>query len=741
MAFTPKFVDLVRNFTTVQGTGPVVVGAAVSGYTGLAQALGPGDQFYYCLQSVDKPQEREVGRGTLQADGKVAREPVSGGPTDFSGGTKTIALVAAAEWFAKLEEVGGNGGQAPTTAASRSALAASPPAEGPKAAILAEAPREGLFLFDSSDLSAAVAADVQRAIYIAPTADLTGASGAWVRKFDGPVNPAWFGIVEGDAGGANGAGNSAAMAAMWAALAVRGVIYNANHRGLDPVRFGPGLYEFDDTIDIADGQLIFEGANGGGYRHTATELKFPAGVTGIRVQGHNTSGAIGPSDGSHYGGFGSAIRNLAIRGGYAGAGVEGEYHGIQLRGCAEIRNVFIEGFEGDGIHAQATAGSGTIEGNVNRTQIIQVRIEDCRNGAYFNGSDANICYIESVDCTSCRQWGFWESGFLGNTYMACHSSGCGTVPGSHPPSVATQGGNRYTVVAGQEVGASTNAPSGTTADNTWWYYLGAGAADATQNIAAWLSGTTYRAGGSYHSDGAGAFNQFIGCYQEGTTGIAQFSAPTLVLLGKMGAYKGDGAVITGAASGYVNVDRLRTVSTFRAEGTSVFGSTTSGTNLAVNFENGNSSNTLLLRSTVGGSTQTDGTLITSRNSGMTLRGYGVAGAQGNVNLASGTTIVARSKATGFNVLSGFSYQHNDLQVVGARKTGWAPDTGIAKRSANATYAAGAALAFGAAYDQAEHSVLSARLVAVEATLQDASQTIKALKDDLHANAGHGLIGA
>jgi hypothetical protein len=69
MPFTPKFVDLVRNFTTVQGSGPVVLGASVTGFTSINDALSTGDQFYYCLQSVDKPLEREVGRGTLQADG------------------------------------------------------------------------------------------------------------------------------------------------------------------------------------------------------------------------------------------------------------------------------------------------------------------------------------------------------------------------------------------------------------------------------------------------------------------------------------------------------------------------------------------------------------------------------------------------------------------------------------------------------------------------------------------------
>jgi hypothetical protein len=51
----------------------------------------------------------------------------------------------------------------------------------------------GEFIWDSSDLSAEVAADTQSGIYVAPSSDLTGASGAWVRQYSGAVNVKWFG--------------------------------------------------------------------------------------------------------------------------------------------------------------------------------------------------------------------------------------------------------------------------------------------------------------------------------------------------------------------------------------------------------------------------------------------------------------------------------------------------------------------------------------------------------------------
>lgn len=62
-------------------------------------------------------------------------------------------------------------------------------------ALLMEAGREGTFFFDPSDLSSEVAADTAQGIHVAPVADPTGASGAWVRRHSGGKDPRWFGAV------------------------------------------------------------------------------------------------------------------------------------------------------------------------------------------------------------------------------------------------------------------------------------------------------------------------------------------------------------------------------------------------------------------------------------------------------------------------------------------------------------------------------------------------------------------
>lgn len=522
MTFTPKFVDLVRNFTASTGTGPVAPGAAVSGYTGIAAALSPGDQFYYCLQSVDKPQEREVGRGTLLADGKIAREPISGALTSFTGGTKTIALVAAAEWFGKLEQEAGSSRSIEVK--GRGELALAPPERGPL--VLGEGGRHGLFVWDPADLSAMVAADTAQGIYVAPASAPTGVSGAWVRKFSGPVDPMWFGIVEGNAAGANGAANSTAMAAMLATLRARGKNPSTYYLGCETIRFPAGFFEFASTIELTDGTFIVEGASMGFPAGHATIIKFPAGVTGIRVHAYNTSGATGPADSPTHKGGQSIIRNLALRGGFTAA--EAEAHGIQLRGQARIEQVYIEEFEGDGIHGAATAGGASNEGNVNLSSIVHSRIQECRDGVYFDGADANAGTVIGVDCSSNRRWGFHDSSFLGNSYIGCHtaSNGNSAAANAIAPSTVHYGGFYYGVIAGQEAGASTNAPSGAATTNTWWYYHSAGGPHP--QFPDWASGTTYRAGGGYRSDNPNSRSVFTGCYMESDEGKGQIAAPAQV---------------------------------------------------------------------------------------------------------------------------------------------------------------------------------------------------------------------
>lgn len=79
-------------------------------------------------------------------------------------------------------------------ATSRTDLARFPSATG--FAYLSEDGRSGWFKWSTSNHSAAVTADSQQGIYVAPSSDTTGASGAWVRDVVlTDLNAQWFGVV------------------------------------------------------------------------------------------------------------------------------------------------------------------------------------------------------------------------------------------------------------------------------------------------------------------------------------------------------------------------------------------------------------------------------------------------------------------------------------------------------------------------------------------------------------------
>ena len=277
-AFTPRFVDLVRNTTSTTGTGNFVLGPAVAGFTSFATAIQPGESFYYSCAGVDKADECEVGRGTLQADGTISREPIGGSLTSFTGGTKTVALVAAAEWFAKVDQA--NGGAGPVDVANRAALAAGN-AQAGAARLLAEPGREGLFTFDSSDLATKVVADPRQAVYVTPQSDPTGASGAWVRAFD-ELKPEWFG-----AAGDGVTDDSAAFAAMRTlCLALRSG-EPVGPRTAPPIRLSRRTYFLASSFDWKGCTNVWRGVGSGLNQFpTGSVIKMAAGAIGRRYRRH-----------------------------------------------------------------------------------------------------------------------------------------------------------------------------------------------------------------------------------------------------------------------------------------------------------------------------------------------------------------------------------------------------------------------------------------------------------------------
>lgn len=294
-----------------------------------------------------------------------------------------------------------------------------------------------------------------------------------------------------------------------------------------------GIYNLGTTTLDIDFTVIIEGE--GTLVGYGSRLKWTGDCTGIRIQAYNTNGASGAVGSGTTGSY-TVIKSLGLFGPYEDTtdftgNTEGEFHGIHARSNYIIEDCHIEGFAGDGLHVLTSSGAGGAEeGNSNCSFVNRLAVKSVRNGAFIDGADGNAGTFIGIIGTYCRQHTVWDSSFLGNTHIGHHSANAGLVPGV-PPCLVSYSGNRYFVRQGQATGASTNAPSGTPADNTWWLYNGAGGVSLGLNIPAWVSGTTYREGGSYKVDSANSYSNWIGFYVEGGEASPQFMSPAVNIIG------------------------------------------------------------------------------------------------------------------------------------------------------------------------------------------------------------------
>lgn len=534
LPFTPKFVDLVRTLTMTQGLGPIIPGAAVRGFSGFAETLQPGDQFYYCMQSVERPDEREIGRGTLADDGSIARDPLNGEPTAFSPGAKTVALVAAAEWFEKQESaarLGGGGSSGEATIVRDRVTLGGLPTEAGAAMLLSEQGREGLFVFTEADLRALVFADKRQGLCIPPASDPSGASGAWLRRFEGPVNLMWFGaaadFVTDD------------LPAMQAALAVIKQRGTPNGYGGDRLYLPAGRYYFSSTVDVHCPVHIMGAGSAQNSNAISTVIRF----------GKNCNGFVFNHDNTHGDGLGtqglassSTLEGISLWGGNVdvnGTGTVTSYaagnsttgHGVRIRTTfVRLLDVFAGFFGGDGFHMNCTAGSGGYaEGNANSFYFANCQAQYNRGSGFLAaGTDANAGTVNSCSAISNGECGFKDYSFLGNSYVQCHARDNGVfdpVRSGGPTGTCKHGSDYFYVVAGQEGAASTTTPG--TNENVWRRFSG------NPDCKTWVSGATWAVGSPYATNPANvnARNILLGCYAEGSQAPVQATYPTLILGG------------------------------------------------------------------------------------------------------------------------------------------------------------------------------------------------------------------
>jgi len=116
-----------------------------------------------------------------------------------------------------------------------------------QSAILTESGREGTFVFDSANHSAHVTADPNQGLYVAPSSDPTGASGAWVRTSWANAGSQGIAVVPLTAG-TSSVTKTANLAAFAAGLDMLSSLY-----GGGTLIVPQGIFYFSDEIPVGDG--------------------------------------------------------------------------------------------------------------------------------------------------------------------------------------------------------------------------------------------------------------------------------------------------------------------------------------------------------------------------------------------------------------------------------------------------------------------------------------------------------
>lgn len=96
-----------------------------------------------------------------------------------------------------------------------------------------------MFVWNSANLTSQVSQDALKGVYVPPSANPTGASGSWVRQFDGPLWGEWFGLATGNAG----IDNDTAFACMFTV---------GGTAGIREFRCGPGRFKKGSRTNLPE---------------------------------------------------------------------------------------------------------------------------------------------------------------------------------------------------------------------------------------------------------------------------------------------------------------------------------------------------------------------------------------------------------------------------------------------------------------------------------------------------------
>ncbi len=206
--------------------------------------------------------------------------------------------------------------------------------------------------------------------------------------------------------------NSAALAAAIASFPTN--LDGNTYSYAGTILFPPGQYYFASTIQINRQVRLVGAGSPAGNALGPSQLLFADNIDGIAINHANvpTNGALDAA--------GAMLDGLYLKRSKNTAGTLG--NGVNVSTRCEIRNCMIDSFRGDGIHIVADS-SGSPSTNANNWHIENCRvISNGGNGLYVQGGDTNSGTAVGLDCSSNTLDGIYDSSFLGNSYIGCHTA-------------------------------------------------------------------------------------------------------------------------------------------------------------------------------------------------------------------------------------------------------------------------------------------------------------------------------
>jgi hypothetical protein len=250
-------------------------------------------------------------------------------------------------------------------------------------------------------------------------------------------------------------------------------------------------YGFSDVLEI-EKQVIIIGDN-----NRTSVMVFPGDGYGIIMR-----------VGSHK----SVIKHIGLWGRYGYGAPSNGYNSATSAGLlvqsggGYYEDLWVNGFDGDGIQNVGDVGSSTNSNNNHYTRCYITY--NGRHGMFFAGGDSNQCTVDHCDIVGNARHSIYENSFLGNSFLGVHSASNGSI---HPKSRSTvrHGGVSYWAIQ-----TNTNIEPGVTSGWANYWQVTPGYYDPAEVQYQWNNTDTFYVGGSYLAEGTNQRGGFFGCYSE-----------------------------------------------------------------------------------------------------------------------------------------------------------------------------------------------------------------------------------